>query len=133
MAPERGPGKTWEKSPQHLIDLYDAALPSDPAVVRRKVFGFPSAFVNGNMFSGLRGARVVVGLPDPLYRELLALPGAAPWEYMPGRAKQGFLMLPEALHADTAAVATWLERAFRRAAALPPKEPKPRAARKKRV
>jgi len=43
----------WRKSPDDLIALFYAALPEDPRVERRKMFGYPCAFVGGNLFSGL--------------------------------------------------------------------------------
>jgi hypothetical protein len=43
----------WQKSPAALIARFDELLPKDPRVARRKMFGYPAAFVNGRMFAGL--------------------------------------------------------------------------------
>jgi len=43
----------WTKSPQSLIDLFDKSVPSSVTVSRRKMFGYPAAFANGNLFIGL--------------------------------------------------------------------------------
>jgi len=38
----------WTKSPQSLIDLFEKSVPSGTSVSRRKMFGYPAAFANGN-------------------------------------------------------------------------------------
>jgi hypothetical protein len=40
----------WTKSPQSVIDLFDKSVPSGVTVSRRKMFGYPAAFANGNLF-----------------------------------------------------------------------------------
>ncbi len=40
----------WIKAPPEMIELFAASLPLDPATERRTMFGYPCAFVNGNMF-----------------------------------------------------------------------------------
>jgi hypothetical protein len=42
----------WKKPSAELVAAFDAVLPGAPAE-RRLMFGFPAAFVNGNMFMGL--------------------------------------------------------------------------------
>ena len=39
----------WKKAPAALIDLFGASLPDDPRIERRQMFGYPAAFVNGNL------------------------------------------------------------------------------------
>ncbi|HEY8695764.1 MAG TPA: TfoX/Sxy family protein [Chloroflexota bacterium] len=121
----------WTKSPPELVALFDEVAPTAPAVERRKMFGYPAAFVNGNMFAGLHGANMVLRLPEAPLREFLALDGAKPFEPMPGRAMKGYAVAPPALLANKPALSGWLERSFEGAAAMPPKEKKPKAAKKK--
>ncbi|HTE84526.1 MAG TPA: TfoX/Sxy family protein [Dehalococcoidia bacterium] len=121
----------WEKTPPEMVELFDASLPDDPAVQRRKMFGFPAAFVNGNMFASMHQAQMVVRLPKDQYDVLLAIPGAAPFEPMPGRAMSGYAVLPEAVRDDRTSSRAWLERAFVNAAAMPAKQRKPAAKRKR--
>jgi TfoX/Sxy family transcriptional regulator of competence genes len=108
-------------SPAPLVAAFDAALPPGPDVVRRKMFGWPAAFVGGWMFASLHRESIVVRLPEADLAELLALPGAARFEPMPGRAMKGYGTLPPEMHEDGGAVRSWIERAYRAAAALPPK------------
>jgi hypothetical protein len=108
-------------SPEALAETFAACLPDEPGVVRRKMFGWPSATTGGHMFASLHRAAIVVRLPPAEMAELLALPGARPFEPMPGRAMSGYGVLPPELNADRPAVRGWIERAYRAAASLPPK------------
>ena len=54
---------TWKKVPAELAARFDAALPVVADVQRRKMFGCPAAFVNGNLFAGLHENRLMVRLP----------------------------------------------------------------------
>jgi hypothetical protein len=105
-------GVKWEKSSPELAAAFDAALPDDPRVVRRKMFGYPAAFVNGHMFAGTHEHRIVVRLPEP---------DAAPFEPKPGRPMREYVVVPPAMRADGSALGPWLARALAYAASLPPK------------
>ena len=50
----------WRKSSPELIAAFDAALPDDRRVQRRKMFGYPCAFTGGNMFTGLHQENLIV-------------------------------------------------------------------------
>ena len=117
-------GMKWTKSPPELVELFDQVVPSAPAVQRRQMFGYPAAFVNGNMFAGLHQSNVVLRLPEPQLAEFMAA-GGAPFEPMAGRPMKGYAIAPEKLLADKPALSRWLERSFESAAAMPAKEKKP--------
>ncbi len=56
----------WKKALAALIEAFDAALPDDPRIERRKMFGCPCAFINDNMFTGIHEDGVIVRVPrDP--------------------------------------------------------------------
>ena len=116
----------WTKAPPELVELFYAALPEDPAVERRKMFGYPCAFVNGNMFTGVFAELIMVRLPDQQRAELLAIEGAAPFEPMAGRPMKEYVVLPESVLRNERALKGWIDKAFLSAASLPPKSPKPR-------
>jgi len=61
-AKRAGPG--WAKSPPALVDAFAAALPDDPRVERRSMFGYPAAFANGQLFTGLHQSDLMVRLGD---------------------------------------------------------------------
>jgi TfoX/Sxy family transcriptional regulator of competence genes len=54
--------KAWKRTPPEIVAAFDKALPASPAVIRRPMFGYASAFVNGNMFAGTFQDAIVVRL-----------------------------------------------------------------------
>jgi TfoX/Sxy family transcriptional regulator of competence genes len=86
----------FRKSPQELVDTFEAVVPGPPAQ-QRKMFGYPAAFVNSNMFMGLFAESMLIRLPEELRDSLLELPGAKVFEPMPGRAMREYVVLPPAL------------------------------------
>jgi len=119
----------WKKSPPALIEAFGASLPRDPRAERRSMFGYPCAFVHGQMFTGLHEARMVVRLDERGRTELLAIPGAEPFEPMPGRFMREYVVVPPRIVENGPALCEWVERAFAYALTLPPKEKKAKAAR----
>src|SRR5262249_30191479 len=83
------------------------------------MFGFPCAFVNGQMFAGLFEEHMNLRLPEEGRDELIAL-GGAPFEPMPGRPMKEYVVVPQAIVADGAALRGWGARAFTRAQPLGP-------------
>jgi TfoX/Sxy family transcriptional regulator of competence genes len=120
----------WTKAPQSLIDLFDACLPQGPGLERRRMFGQPCAFVNGNMFAGLLQDVAFARLPPGLHAELDAEFGVRHFEPMPGRPMRAYVVLPEEVLDDEGRYAEILQGAYAFTAALPPKAKKPRKPRK---
>ncbi|MHB8578148.1 MAG: hypothetical protein ACYDCQ_22790 [Dehalococcoidia bacterium] len=46
----------WSKAPEHLVELFATIVPDNPEVERRKMFGFPAAFVHGYLLGSPHGA-----------------------------------------------------------------------------
>jgi Regulator of competence-specific genes len=111
----------WKKAPESLVALFDEVAPHDAPVERRKMFGYPAVFVRGNMFAGLHEDRLVMRLPEAERAEFMALPGAVPFEPMPGRPMKEYVVAPAALLGDPDALRGWLDRSLRYAVTLPPK------------
>jgi TfoX/Sxy family transcriptional regulator of competence genes len=113
----------WEKAPTDLADRFAAVVDrlGDDATTRRKMFGYPAAFVNGNMATGLFGARWFVRLPVERAGELPGGTDAEPFAPMPGRAMKGYVMVPDEALADDAVLDTWIRAALAFTATLPPK------------
>lgn len=114
----------WRKSPQSLIDLFDTALPADPRVERRKMFGYPAAFLNGHLFVGLHQENLILKLPAEDRQMLVAQCGARSFEPMPGRAMREYLVAPDSLLDERDKLRAWIERAIEYVGALPPKAAK---------
>jgi len=114
----------WRKSPPSLIALFDAVLPEDPRIERRKMFGYPCAFVNGNMFTGLHQEDFIVRLSEDDRTRIRDDLGAQTFEPMAGRPMREYVALPEDVLEDEETVRGWVGRALDFAGALPPKEKK---------
>jgi TfoX/Sxy family transcriptional regulator of competence genes len=109
------------KASPGIVELFGDAVPVDAAgVQRRQMFGYPAAFVNGNLFMSVYGDDVVLRLGEP-DRDVLAGLGGQGFEPMPGRPMPGYLLVPSSVRDDRTALAEWVDRALRFAAALPPK------------
>ncbi len=118
---------SWRKAPQDLIETFDRVRPADPRAERRQMFGYPCAFVNGNMFTGLYQESLVVKLPERDREELLKVPGAEPFVPMPGRPMREYVVVPPAMLKDEKTLASWIDRSFAYASTLPVKTPKKKA------
>ena len=112
----------WVKVPPEHHPIFHAALPNDPRVETKQMFGGIAAKVNGHVFAGLFGRSTMIWLPERNRADALALPGAAPFDPMgDGRARSNKVMLPERMMANPAELRRWIGRAFTAAARLPPK------------
>ena len=120
----------WTKPSQGMIDLFDASLPDGPGLERRKMFGQPCAFVNGNMFAGLLQDIAFARLPPGLHGELDDAFGVRCFEPMPGRPMKAYVALPDAVLEDEARYAAILQAAYAFTLAMPAKVKAARKARK---
>jgi hypothetical protein len=120
MAKKRA-APVWRKSPDDLIVLFHATLPDDPRIERRKMFGYPCAFIGGNLFTGLHQENVIVRLAETDRVAAIRKQGARLFEPMTGRPMREYIVLPKSALADRGALAAWLQRGLSYAASLPPK------------
>jgi hypothetical protein len=111
----------FEKSPAGLVERFDTILTRFPDVQRRQMFGYPAAFVGGNLVTSLHLHRWVVRLPDDALAEVMAAGGGA-FEPMAGRPMKAFAVLPESIVADDAEVTAWVERAIVHGRTMSPKK-----------
>src|SRR5258708_17944799 len=113
-----------QNSPPELESIFEAAFPDDPRAERRKMFGFPSGVVNGNMFGGLFEQYVILRLGAADLKLIVNDYGAQPFEPM-GRPMKGYVTVPPAIVGEPQRLREWVQRAFEFGATLPPKEKKP--------
>ena len=111
---------SFDKSPPELIERFAAVLDGYPEAERKKMFGYPAAFVGGNMATSLFRDRWVVRLPSNEIDAAIA-DGAESFEPMPGRPMSGFVAIPRGDVGDDAALRRWVERGLGLAASMPPK------------
>ena len=117
----------WQKPPEELVRFFEekaARLDCE----KRKMFGYPCAFKNGNMFFGtfedgifLRMGQGGVEKARALHKEI------KPFEPRPGRPMREYMVQPEKIFADDSVFDPLLEEPLRYAATLPPKKARAKA------
>ena len=113
---------SWTKPDPTLVERFYAALPDHPAAERRKMFGYPACFVNGNYFAGLHEQRVVIKLPGDscnVAPELADAPSFDPRGT--GRGMKDWYVIPAEIAADDQRLADLLAVTIVEVAKLPPK------------
>jgi TfoX/Sxy family transcriptional regulator of competence genes len=115
----------WTKSPQSLVDLFDKSVPSGANISRRKMFGYPAAFANGNLFIGLHQNDFIVRLSEKDRARFSTEFGERIFEPMSGRPMREYVRLPEQLLADARRRAAWIKRSLQYAEAIAPKAKSP--------
>src|SRR3981081_479954 len=88
-----------EKAPPELEKIFEEVFPDDPRAERRKMFGFPSGVVNGNMFGGLFEQFVIVRLGEADRHMIVTEDGAQQFDPM-GRPMTGYVTVPPAIVAE---------------------------------
>jgi TfoX/Sxy family transcriptional regulator of competence genes len=116
----------WRSAPPELVRTFGEAVKPLPGVEVRKMFGYPCAFYNGQMFAGLHQESMILRLSSDDRAGFLALPGATPFEPMAGRPMREYVVVPASVVDDPSELTPWLDRALAYAASLPPKVAKPK-------
>ena len=117
----------WHAAPDELVRLFESTLRSVPEAQPRKVFGYPAAFINGQMFAGLHQDNLILRLPDDDRKSFLQHTGAKVFEPMPGRPMREYVVVPPPMLKSKAQLKTWFGKALAYAKSLPPKTSKPRS------
>jgi TfoX/Sxy family transcriptional regulator of competence genes len=113
----------WTKIPKENKPLFYAALPDDPRVEPKEMFGGVAGTVNGHMFGGLWAESVMVRLSPEGQAEVLAM-GGEPFDPMGRGASKDMVVLPATVMRDREGLRAWLRKAMEVTAALPPKAKK---------
>ena len=111
---------------QESRDFFEAALPHDPRVAARPMFGNLAGFVNGNMFMGLYGDDLFVRLSEEDRVELLGEAGASEFEPMKGRPMKEYVLLPREWRDNPDNVGNWVSRSLSWTGEMPAKKPRKR-------
>ena len=112
----------FSKSPPALVERFHSVLGRHPDVQQRQMFGYPAAFIGGNLVTSLFHDQWVIRLPDADREQLRAIKGSGPFAPMAGREMKGYAIVPPSIVADDAALDGWLERAFANGRGLPRKK-----------
>jgi TfoX/Sxy family transcriptional regulator of competence genes len=111
----------WIKASEKIIELLEKIIPNLPGVEKRKMFGYPVVFINGNMFMGVHGNSIFLRLTDNERKEFLKLQSARQFEPMPGRFMKEYIVFPEWMLDDQFTLSKWVEKSFEYVSCLPPK------------
>ena len=102
-------------------DAFDKALEGNTDVERKKMFGYPAIFVNGNMAAGLHSSGLVLRLNEG-DRDALQKKGGVPFEPMKGRVMTGFMVAPQDYVSKNAELRKWLAKSIEHARSMPSKK-----------
>ena len=112
--------KAWKKASPELVAAFDKALPASPSVTRRPMFGYASAFVNGNLFAGTFQDTIMMRLAETDHAALLKLKSAAQFKPM-GHVMNEYVVVPATIVSKPKELGAWIERGHRYASTLPAK------------
>ena len=117
----------FEKPEPALVARFEDVVGrvAGPEVTRRPMFGHPCAWIGGNMATGLFAQQWWVRLAPDRLETVLATGEATTFSVMPGRAMQGYAVMPQSVVDDDRQVEAWIREALAYTATMPPKEPKP--------
>jgi TfoX/Sxy family transcriptional regulator of competence genes len=119
--------ESWRRSPEKLKERFEATIVGIEGLEQRQMFGYPAAFIAGNLTTSLHQDSWIVRLPEAELQACLDAGGSA-FEPMPGRPMRGYAALPPDVAADPDQARDWVERAAAYVRTLPPKSPKPKTA-----
>jgi TfoX/Sxy family transcriptional regulator of competence genes len=88
------------------------------------MFGYPCAFVNGNMFAGLFQTGLFVRLSEPEREQFLRIKGSTRFEPLPGRVMREYVTAPADMMHHPGVAAEWIRRAYVYASSLPARQRK---------
>src|SRR5690242_9806307 len=112
----------WEKPSEAIIQTFDAALPDDKRVEKRKMFGMPAAFVNGNMFCSVFQQDIMVKLSAVSIDNWIKNKKAKPFEPMPGRPMKEYIGVPKEIFSKPDELKKLFKESFDYAVTLKPKK-----------
>ncbi len=128
--PTPRPMPKFTPAPQAVVALFHAAVEGLPEVEQRKMFGYPCAFVHGQMLTSIFQDRIMLRLSEADRAKFLEQPGARLFEPMPGRPMREYVELPPDVMNSPAALKRWVKRGLAYVETLPPKAKKARSAKK---
>ena len=115
---------SFAKAPPELVAVFGQIVAAMPMAEPRKMFGYPAAFANGQMFANLFGDNFILRLPEAERAAFIQQYRSHQFEPMPGRPMREYVVVPPALLKSGAELDGWLGKAAAYAQSLPPKAAK---------
>jgi TfoX/Sxy family transcriptional regulator of competence genes len=129
MVAKPGRMPKFEPAPEAVVNLFKTNGAGLPELELRKMFGYPCAFVSGQMLTGIFGERIMLRLSETDRARFLQLPGAKAFEPMDGRPMREYVELPTHIMNSPEQFKYWLQCGYEYVKTLPPKARKSRRAR----
>ena len=119
--------KKWEKSPQELIEKFYKVMENFPEVELRKMFGYPCAFLNGNMCVGLHESSLIVRLEEEDRSGALEQNLGTIFAPMKGRVMKEYVSLAQSILQSEEQLTDFVKKSLEYVQTLPPKIKKKRS------
>ncbi len=87
----------WHAAPADLVRVFGEMVRLMPGVEVRKMFGYPCAFFQGQIFAGLHQESMILRLSEEDRARFLTIEGASQFEPMAGRPMREYVVIPPAL------------------------------------
>jgi TfoX/Sxy family transcriptional regulator of competence genes len=114
----------WRKATPELKERFRSIAAGIEDVELRTMFGYPAAFVNGNMAASVHQESVMVRLSETDREERIRA-GWSRFEMTPGGVPlREYMAVPPDVVDDREAAAEWIRRAVDHVRTMPPKAPK---------
>ncbi len=110
----------FTRSPEELVPTFDNALKDFPMAERRKMFSYPAAFANSQLFAGLFQDEMFVRLPEPERTRFLSRFKTKHFAPL-GHAMREYVVVPPDMLKSPLRLRNWLGKALAYAQSLPPK------------
>jgi len=85
----------WKKAPEELVTFLAQKMKNIKCEYK-KMFGYPAYFINGNMFAGIHGEKLLLRLSESDVKEILSAQlNVTCFEPVQGKPMTGYVVLPK--------------------------------------
>jgi TfoX/Sxy family transcriptional regulator of competence genes len=112
MKSNKSPMPKWAKAPEWIIAYFEKAMSDHPGVELRKMFGYPVAFIHGQMACGVFQSSLMMRLSETDRAEFLEKYHTKLFEPMPGRPMKEYVLIPESLMNEPGKLSPWIKRSL---------------------
>src|SRR5690242_9070955 len=88
---------TFSKASPELVAFFEQLVAGLPMAEPRKMFGYPTAFANGQMFASLFGDHMILRLPEAERAAFIQKYDSHLFEPMPGKPMREYVVVTPAL------------------------------------
>lgn len=110
----------WKKPEQSTLDLYESISNQLDGIEKRKMFGYPCAFVNGNMFFGVFENELFLRVGVDQKTDLIGKRGFTQLAPM-GRPMKEYLVIPVEVRNNPSDLVNLVRQSLIFTSGLPPK------------